>query len=93
MASADPFLTVVRGNPTAEELAAVLAVLVTEDAAGSGPGGSSPAGSGPDGFGSAPASGYPGARRASSGWASRHALLRQPVHPAPGAWRRSALHP
>jgi hypothetical protein len=31
------------------------------------------------------------ARRAPSAWADRSRLLRRPVHPGPGAWRRSAL--
>ena len=29
--------------------------------------------------------------RAPSAWADRSRLLRRPLHPAPGAWRRSAL--
>jgi hypothetical protein len=33
----------------------------------------------------------PSARPAPSAWADRSRLLRRPVHPGPGAWRRSAL--
>jgi Acyl-CoA carboxylase epsilon subunit len=76
-----PFLNVVRGNPTAEELAAVVAVLITEELPVTGI------------CGPARASGYPAAGRLRSGWASRDAQLRQPVHPAPDAWRRSGLRP
>ena len=35
--------------------------------------------------------GAPPPRPASSAWADRSRLLRRPVHPAPDAWRRSAL--
>ncbi len=31
------------------------------------------------------------ARPAPSAWADRSRLLRRPLHPGPGAWRRSAL--
>jgi hypothetical protein len=33
----------------------------------------------------------PSARRLPSAWADRSRLLRRPVHPGPGAWRRSGL--
>ena len=33
----------------------------------------------------------PPARTAPSAWSDRSRLLRRPVHPGPGAWRRSAL--
>ena len=33
----------------------------------------------------------PPARSAPSAWSDRSRLLRRPVHPAPDAWRRSAL--
>jgi hypothetical protein len=40
---------------------------------------------------SAAADAPPPARPAPSAWADRSRLLRRPVHPGPGAWRRSAL--
>ena len=33
----------------------------------------------------------PGRARSRSGWADRSRLLRRPLSPGPGAWRRSAL--
>jgi hypothetical protein len=38
-----------------------------------------------------PAWDRPSPRPAPSAWADRSRLLRRPLHPAPGAWRRSAL--
>jgi hypothetical protein len=38
-----------------------------------------------------PAWDRPSPRSAPSAWADRSRLLRRPLHPAPGAWRRSAL--
>ena len=64
----EPVLRVVRGDATPEEIAALVAVLLSRPA---------PAG--------------PAPRRAPSAWADRSRLLRRPVHPGPGAWRRSAL--
>jgi Acyl-CoA carboxylase epsilon subunit len=37
------------------------------------------------------ASEAPPARPTPSAWADRSRLLRRPVHPGPGAWRRSGL--
>ena len=64
-----PFLRVVRGNPTPEELAALVAVLMAR----SGEAETAPA-------------------RTRSAWSDRsRQLLRHPMSPGPGAWRRSAL--
>jgi hypothetical protein len=64
----EPALRVVRGNATPEEIAALVAVLVSR------PGDDEPS---------------PAAPR--SAWADRSGQLRRPLHPGPGAWRRSAL--
>jgi hypothetical protein len=68
--SGPPLLRVVRGDPTPEETAALVAVLMARagDAAAPGP-----------------------ARSVSGFWADRSRLLRRPLSPGPGAWRRSAL--
>jgi Acyl-CoA carboxylase epsilon subunit len=66
---AGPVLRVIRGDATPEEIAAVVAVLLSRPA--------SP--------GVAPS------RSAPSAWADRSRLLRRPLFPGPGAWRRSAL--
>jgi hypothetical protein len=68
--SAAAEFSVVRGQPTPEELAALTAVLSRLLAARE---------AGPD---DAPA--------ARSRWAERSRLLRAPLSPGPGAWRRSA---
>ena len=71
--TADPAgLTVVAGQPTAEELAALTAA-VTGVLAARAAGGRAAA-----------------ARRQAGGWADRSRLLRAPLAPGPGAWRRSA---
>jgi len=65
-----PLLRVVRGDATAEEIAALVAVLVMRSADAEAPG---------------------QARSVSGSWADRSRLLRRPLSPGPGAWRRSAL--
>jgi acyl-CoA carboxylase epsilon subunit len=69
--SGRPVLRVVRGDATPEEIAAVVAVLLSRSASGPG---------------AVPDPGAP-----PSGWAGRSRLLRRPLFPGPGAWRRSAL--
>jgi hypothetical protein len=61
---------VIRGDASAEEIAAVVAVLMARAAAVGEPEAPSPA---------------------RSAWSDRSRLVRQPLHPGPGAWRRSAL--
>jgi hypothetical protein len=63
-----PALRIVKGDPTPEEIAALVAVLARR------------------GSGAAPP---PPPRR--SEWASHQRRMRPAVHPAPGAWRASAL--
>ena len=65
-----PVLRVIRGDATPEEIAAVVAVLLSRAAAADTP---------------------PPARPAPSAWSDRSWLLRRPLFPGPGAWRRSAL--
>jgi Acyl-CoA carboxylase epsilon subunit len=67
-----PYLSVVRGDATAEEIAALVATLTAVAAARSA---------------ATPAEQPPAARN----WNARARLLRAPVHPAAGGWRRSAL--
>lgn len=67
-----PFLRVVRGNPTTEELAAITIVLAARARA-------------------AAAQSAVSTPAASSVWSARSRLLREPVAPGPGGWRRSAL--
>jgi Acyl-CoA carboxylase epsilon subunit len=67
-----PVLCVVRGDASPEEIAALVAVLMTRAVGSVGP--EEPPGS---------------SRR--SAWSDRSRMLRAPFHPAPGAWRRSAL--
>ncbi len=67
-----PFLRIVRGDATPEEIAAIVATLAAVAAA----------------------RGHGGRTRRSTNpfrtnWNDRARLLRAPVHPAPGAWRRS----
>ena len=66
-----PLLRVVRGDAAAEEIAALVAVLLgtrsSDTEAPSPP------------------------RSAQNAWCDRSRLLRRPVSPGPGAWRRSAL--
>ena len=68
MTESGPVLRVIRGDATPEEIAAVVAALLSRAVPDEQP---------------------PG--RAPSAWADRSRLLRRPVHPAPDAWRRSAL--
>jgi hypothetical protein len=65
---ARPVLRVIRGDATPEEIAAVVAVLLSRPA---------------------PRAGAPPSRP--SAWSDRSRLLRRPLFPGPGAWRRSAL--
>jgi hypothetical protein len=67
-----PYLSVVRGDATAEEIAALVATLTAVAAARS-------------------AAASAEAPPATSNWNSRARLLRSPVHPSAGGWRRSAL--
>jgi hypothetical protein len=66
-AGREPVLRVVRGDATAEEIAALVAVLLSRAGDEVGP------------------------ATARSAWADRSRQLRRPLHPGPGAWRRSAL--
>jgi hypothetical protein len=68
-----PYLSVVRGDATAEEIAALVATLTAVAAARAA---------------AAAAAEQPPAPR---NWNSRARLLRSPVHPSAGGWRRSAL--
>ena len=65
-----PLLRVVRGDATPEEIAALVAVLMTHAGVTEAPG---------------------PARSVRNSWADRSRLLRRPLFPGPGAWRRSAL--
>jgi acyl-CoA carboxylase epsilon subunit len=66
--SREPVLRVIRGDASPEEIAALVAVLLSR-----------------------PAGAEPTPRQAPSAWADRSRLLRRPLHPGPGRWRRSAL--
>ena len=68
-----PVLRVVRGDATQEEIAALVAVLLSR------PG---------DDVTHRP---HHTTLRSRSAWAERSRQLRGPLHPGPGAWRRSAL--
>jgi hypothetical protein len=68
-----PYVRVIRGDASAEEIAALLATLSAVAAARS-------AAATPD-----------RPPPAAHNWNSRARLLRAPVHPAAGGWRRSAL--
>ena len=70
--SIPPYLQVVRGDASPEEIAALVATLSAITAARAG-------------------AGVAEEPRKASGWADRSRLLRGPVHPSPGGWRRSAL--
>jgi hypothetical protein len=63
-----PVLRVIRGDATPEEIAALVAVLLSR-----------------------PVVEEPPSRPAPSAWSDRSRLLRRPLFPGPGAWRRSAL--
>ena len=69
----EPFLRIVRGDATAEEIAAVVATLTAVAVARS----------------RAAEDEEPAPVRAN--WNAPARLVRAPVHPAPGGWRRSAL--
>ena len=73
MADGAPFLQVVRGDATAEEIAALVATLTAIAAARS----------------RAAEAAKPAPVR--TNWNAQARLLRAPVRPAPGGWRRSAL--
>ncbi len=66
----EPALRVIRGDASAEEIAAVVAVLMARAADSGEPDAGSPV---------------------RSAWSERSRLVRRPLHPGPGAWRRSAL--
>jgi hypothetical protein len=69
-----PVLAVVRGDASAEEIAALTAVLAAGSAAAARVAAASTAGRGGQAF----------------GWASRRAMLRKPLSHGPDAWRASA---
>jgi hypothetical protein len=69
----DPYLRVVRGDATPEEIAALVVTFTAVAAARSR------------------AAEDAKQEPVRSHWNDRARLLRAPVHPAPGAWRRSAL--
>jgi hypothetical protein len=73
--AAAPYLRVVRGDASAEEIGALVATFTAIAAARS----------------AAAAADRAGQPRVSRNWNSRARLLRTPVHPAAGGWRRSAL--
>ncbi|GEM_PF-1189823 len=81
-----PLIRITRGLPDAEELAAVLAVLSVLAARRRGGRADAAAGAAPPG----PAACDAGPARRSA-WLDRAALLRAPLIPGPGAWRRGAL--
>jgi acyl-CoA carboxylase epsilon subunit len=77
MTAGTPEFTVVAGQPTAEDLAALtaaVAAVLTARAATD----------------QSAADRAAAARRQGGGWADRARLLRLPLAPGPGAWRRSA---
>jgi Acyl-CoA carboxylase epsilon subunit len=67
----EPVLRVVRGDATAEEIAALVAVLMARSGQAAG------------------AARRPGPL-ARGAWSGRSSLMRRPLHPGAGAWRRSA---
>ena len=71
-----PYLRVIRGDANAEEIAALVAALTALTAVAAA-------------RSAASASARP--EPAAHNWNSRARLLRTPVHPAAGGWRRSAL--
>jgi hypothetical protein len=72
MTAGTPEFTVVAGQPTAADLAALTAAVTAVLAA------------------RAAADRAAAGRRQAGGWADRACLLRLPLAPGPGAWRRSA---
>ena len=75
MTAGAPYLRVIRGDANAEGIAALVATLTAVAAARSAAVDAERAGQPPAGH----------------RWNSRARLLRAPVHPAAGGWRRSAL--
>ena len=76
MTAVAPYLRVIRGDANAEEIAALVAALTALTAVAAA-------------RSAASASARP--EPAAHNWNSRARLLRTPVHPAAGGWRRSAL--
>ena len=72
MAEQAPYLRVVRGNATPEELAALVATLAAASAARE-------------------SADKPAAPCDVTEWNNRARLVRKPLFPSPGGWRRSAL--
>lgn len=68
----EPLLSVVKGDPTPDELAAVVSAVAAKLSARPAPGDDSP-------------------RTQPTSWAAYWRTVQQPIHPGPGAWRRSAL--
>jgi hypothetical protein len=73
VADDEPFLQLVNGDASAEEIAALVAALAAVAAARSSDAGES----------------EPGPVR--NNWNAKARLMRSPVYPAAGGWRRSAL--
>jgi hypothetical protein len=71
-----PLFSVVLGRPSAEELAALTAIVAAKLAARQR---------------ATAAQAAAAAHPAPSAWLDRAALTRPPLHPGPGAWRRSGL--
>jgi hypothetical protein len=86
-ASAPLAFTVVRGEPTAEELAGLIAVLAARAAAAadSGPGSAWSPGAGPE---QGRSDGRNGTR---SGWTDRSRYVRRQLTHSAGGWRASAF--
>ncbi|HEY2441586.1 MAG TPA: acyl-CoA carboxylase epsilon subunit [Streptosporangiaceae bacterium] len=78
-AGSPPVLAVVRGDASATEIAALVAVLAARQAAAAAA--SAAAAAGPGGSGAGAGSGR--------GWGDRSALLRKPLSHGPGAWQAS----
>lgn len=72
-----PVLRVIHGQPTEEEAAAVVTVLLARLAARE--------------RAAREAAASRGARQAPSGWRDRSSLIGGPITPGPGAWRASAF--
>ena len=77
--AAPPVLVVVRGDASAEDIAALTAVLAARSAATARAAAVS-----------ATAAAAAGRGGRTFGWASRQAMLRKPLSHGPGAWRASA---
>jgi hypothetical protein len=70
---AESFLQIVKGDASAEQIAALVAALAAAAAARGG------------------AADWSEHGPVRDNWSSRARLMRSPVHPAAGGWRRSAL--